>query len=172
MMRNQYPFLTHFGPLTPWYGEPGFKIWDSLAQNVFFGFLILKKVYQLVTKAPFSIQSRKAPSWWLISKLTQNLVPRSPVPGGKRPEMGGCIKLVSHHKKRVDLNVIFYRVAKEHFLSKWTSDFGPRIPVPGGKRPKLGQKWVGVLRLVSHHTNRVGMNGMLYQGAKDNILSQ
>ena len=41
-----------------------------------------------------------------------------------------------------------------------------------GEKAQIGSKWVGVLRLVSHHTNRVDLNGMFYLGAKENILSQ
>ena len=95
---------------------------------------------------------------------------------GKRPKLGqkwiGVLKLVSNHTKTVDLNGMFYQEAKEHILSQWIPNFEPRFPIPGGERPKMGQKWVGVLRLVSHHTKRVDLNGMLNQGAKEHILSQ
>ena len=86
--------------------------------------------------------------------------------------MDGVLKLVSNHTKTVDLNGMFYQEAKEHILSQWIPNFEPRFPIPGGERPKMGQKWVGVLRLVSHHTKRVDLNGMLNQGAKEHILSQ
>ena len=80
--------------------------------------------------------------------------------------------MVSLHTKRVDLNGMFYQEAKEHILSQLIPNFEPRFSIPWGERPKMGQNWVGVLRLVSHHTKRVDLNGMFYQGAKEQILSQ
>ena len=79
--------------------------------------------------------------------------------------------MVSLHTKRVDLNGMFYQEAKEHIRRHKTPNFEPRFPVPGGKRPKFRQKWIGVLKLVSHHTKRVDLNGIFYQGAKEHILS-
>ena len=105
-----------------------------------------------MTKAPFSIQRRKVPSGGLISKLTLNLVPRSPVPGGERPKMGRCTKtgFFSYKERGFEWNVLSRSQRTHSELVK--PQFWTQVPRTRGYKAQIGTKWVGVLKLVSLHT--------------------